>query len=143
MSKKRYRYSSLESEASQKPRLFVYGIFLGESNRKHYNMTDPHYATVLDYITIGDHIVKAVPVPPEVGASLTGLIVTPDESVWEKLDGLEGGYDRILVPTDKTHGEKLYMYVEHQTELENHSTYKPYRSNISLNYSTNNKGGSQ
>lgn len=90
-------------------RLFVYGIFLSEFWRKDFNMQNPRYATVKDYITVGGRIVQAVPVDPEVGACLTGLIVEADPKRWKSLDALEGGYDRVVVKT--TDNKVAYMYV--------------------------------
>lgn len=88
-------------------RVFVYGIFLGEAMRNAYGMTNPVYTTVPGYITVGEHIVQATPVNnPRI--ALTGLVVDLDPTHWERLDALEGGYDRTLVKTDK--GEHVYMY---------------------------------
>lgn len=95
-------------------RLFVYGIFLGEANRKCYGMTNPEYATVPGYITMGRHIVQAVKVDnPSI--ALTGLTVDIDPEYWGRLDALEGGYARVLVTTDDE--EELYMYVEPEREF--------------------------
>lgn len=88
-------------------KLFVYGIFLDEQNRQAYGMSNPHYATVRDYITIGGHIVQAVKVN-SIGASLTGLLVDIDPEYWKRLDLLESGYDRIKIVT--TDGVEAYMY---------------------------------
>lgn len=91
-------------------RLFVYGIFLGEDMRKSYQMSNPQYATVLNYATFGGHIVEAYPQASEIGASLTGLVVElPKDYNWEPLDALEGGYDRVIITT--TTGTMAYMYV--------------------------------
>jgi hypothetical protein len=91
-------------------KLFVYGIFLGEANRLIYGMTNPRYAVVPDYATvlINRRIVEAVPVPPEVGTGLTGLLVDIDPSQWDDLDKLEAGYKRIMVTT--TDGVPAHMY---------------------------------
>lgn len=98
-------------------RLFVYGIFLGERMRNSYDMTEPRYATVKDYATVGvtqnGHIVQAIKVD---GAVLTGLIVNIPSSQWERLDALEGGYDRIRIVT--TDNEHAYMYAEREYENE-------------------------
>lgn len=92
-----------------KPRkLFVYGIFLSEYNRQAYGMTNPEYATVKDYATFGGYIVQAVHIP-ESGLSLTGLLVTPNEEQWGRVDALEAAYDRVIITT--TDGDRAYMYV--------------------------------
>lgn len=70
-------------------------------------MTNPEYATVLDYATFGGSIVQAVRIP-NAGLSLTGLTVDIPDSQWPSLDALEGGYDRELVTT--TDNEQVYMY---------------------------------
>jgi gamma-glutamylcyclotransferase (GGCT)/AIG2-like uncharacterized protein YtfP len=103
-------------------RLFVYGIFLDERNRQSYGMTDPEYQTVADFATVGGRIVKAVHIP-QAGLALTGVAVEYNPEQWERLDRLEGGYDRIIVKT--TQGEPVYMYAEHDEAFENHSTYTP------------------
>lgn len=107
-------------------KLFVYGIFLSEDTRKTYGMTNPRYATVLDYVTTGcgDSIVGAKKLghkydqPRYERYELSGLIVnvppkriTPQGVVsnWERLDRLEGAYDRKMVRT--TDGEQCWMYV--------------------------------
>lgn len=96
-------------EIKQLNRLFVYGIFLGETMRKAYGMTNPRYMTVPDYVTVGGHIVQAVKIDSGTSIMLTGLTVDVDPENWERLDRLEGGYDRVKV---KTHdGEEVYMYV--------------------------------
>jgi hypothetical protein len=98
-------------------RLFVYGIFLGENMRRAYGMSNPRYATVLDYATWGHHIVQAHK-QKGAGLALTGLLVdvapymTTDRGIrnnWAALDALEGGYDRIVITT--TDGDKAFMYV--------------------------------
>jgi hypothetical protein len=91
-------------------KLFVYGIFLDEQARKAYKMTDPKYATVSDYVTIGNAIVQAVPVDSRFNCALTGLLVDIPIDQWDKLDLLEGGYDRIIIKT--TGGHEAYMYVQ-------------------------------
>ena len=103
-------------------KLFVYGIFLNEYNRERYGMTNPSYDTVLDFATFGHGIVQASYLPGG-NLSLTGLLVDYDPEVWENLDRLEGGYDRIIVTT--TRGERAYMYAEPSKAFENHSTYQP------------------
>lgn len=71
-------------------------------------MSNPVYATVLDYTTFGHHIVEAKKIEGY-GLALTGLTVDVDPSAWGRLDALEGGYNRELVTT--TDGEELWMYV--------------------------------
>jgi len=107
-------------------KLFVYGIFLDEYNRKRYGMEDPSYETVPGYITVGGHIVQAVPSDVE-GASLTGLLVSIPTRNLPNLDMLEGGYDRVKVTT--IGGFEAFMYVKPQYELENYSTFN-YRSDF-------------
>lgn len=92
-------------------RVFVYGIFLGEKLRDRYGMSNPVYATVDDYATFGTGIVQAQYIP-DAGLGLTGLIVDIDPSYWDKLDSLEGGYDRKLIVTDSY--EEAWMYVAKQ-----------------------------
>ena len=92
----------------QNNRLFVYGIFLDEHNRQEYGMTNPRYETVPGYITVGSRIVQAVEVG-EPSIALTGLTVDMNPEGWERLDRLEGGYDRKIVQT--TSGEMVNMYV--------------------------------
>lgn len=89
-------------------RLFVYGIFLGQGCRDAYGMSNPEYATVLDYATFGGSIVEAYRIP-DYGLSLTGLTVDVDPECWRRLDALEAGYTRKKVTT--TDGEEVYMYV--------------------------------
>lgn len=93
-------------------KLFVYGIFLDERNRDRYGMSDPQYATVMDYVTVGGHIVQAVH-RAGFGYSLTGLIVDMDSERWEPLDMLEMGYSRVRITT--TDGEEAWMYAERYT----------------------------
>lgn len=94
-------------------KLFVYGIFLGERQRRSYGMLNPEYATVENYATVGNQIVQAVPAK---GYTLTGLLVDVTEfdldgrSTWQALDALERGYDRIIIKT--TQGIEAYMYAE-------------------------------
>lgn len=90
-------------------RLFVYGIFLDEGQRRGFGMVNPRYATVLDYATVGHRIVQAVHIPGA-GLALTGLLVDMPNSNWEELDALEGGYERIVIRT--TSGYEAYMYAE-------------------------------
>jgi hypothetical protein len=94
--------------------LFVYGIFLNQSNRDDYFMVNPRYATVKGFVTKGQHIVTAVP-SNDPHVALTGLIVDilDDETNWRWLDSLETGYDRILIKT--TSGEVAYMYAARGT----------------------------
>lgn len=90
-------------------RLFVYGIFLGDTMRRSYGMENPRYATVKNFVTVGSHIVQAVKVDAASGVALTGLIVElPEDYNWGPLDALEGGYDRIIVRTES--GDEAYMY---------------------------------
>lgn len=105
-------------------RLFVYGIFLGEGMREAYGMTSRGYATVKDYITVGEHIVQARRVDPEMNAALTGLVVDVPPTMprpygasgvvdnIKRLDELETGYDRVMVHT--TSGQECQMYVERE-----------------------------
>lgn len=103
-------------------KLFVYGIFLDESARKRYGMSNPRYATVKGYATEGEYIVQAREAE---GLTLTGLIVDVapkstrrdfynggfiEVDNWEQLDKLEGGYDRIIVRT--TSEEEAFMYAK-------------------------------
>lgn len=89
-------------------RLFVYGIFLDAHNRLVYGMSNPAYTTVSGWATAGSYIVQAVKAPKEY--ALTGLVVDVNPSFWDKLDRLEGGYERILVTT--VDNEQVYMYAE-------------------------------
>ena len=91
-------------------KLFVYGIFLGEDNRKAFGMSNPRYTVVRNYATepVGGSIVTAVPLK---GYNLTGLYVDVDPTNWEDIDRLEGGYDRIKVDTLLG---KAWMYVKPQ-----------------------------
>lgn len=105
----------------QPTKLFVYGIFLDENMREMYHMTNPKYDTVKDFATFGSTIVTAQYVP-QAGLALTGVTVDYDPEQWERLDGLEGGYDRIII--DTTHGERAYMYAEKGIRgFTNHSTF--------------------
>lgn len=90
-------------------RLFVYGIFLGENQRRSYGMVGPEYAVVPDYATLhlGHGITGAAKVEDN-GLGLTGLLVTMLGD-WQSLDRLESGYHRIKVET--TDGDKCWMYV--------------------------------
>lgn len=90
-------------------RLFVYGIFLGQQMRDRFGMTNPEYATVPNYATFGYHIVQASYIASSGDLALTGLTVDVDPEYWERIDSLEGGYDRKLVTTDSN--EEVYMYV--------------------------------
>jgi hypothetical protein len=103
---KSHRFSKSQP-VPMKNRLFVYGIFLGETMRNIYGMTNPKYATVSGYATIGGHIVQAVDMKSP-HLSLTGLVVNVEESRWADIDSLEYGYDRKLVKIDT--GEMVYMY---------------------------------
>lgn len=101
---------------SQLTKLFVYGIFLDKSSRDGYGMSNPHYATVKDYTTLGwgdGYIVQAKYVPG-CNLALTGLLVEMNPYRWGPLDKLEAGYDRIIVTT--TSGEEAYMYAERNTD---------------------------
>lgn len=95
-----------------KNRLFVYGIFLGADMRSSYGMTNPAYATVPGYITVGNHIVQALKVDDAPGIALTGLVVDIDPECWHRTDALEGAYDRRLVKTSSN--EDVYMYVQRE-----------------------------
>jgi gamma-glutamylcyclotransferase (GGCT)/AIG2-like uncharacterized protein YtfP len=88
--------------------LFVYGIFLDAYNREAYGMHNPRYDTVMNYVTVGNHIVQAVPVSDEFGTALTGLVVDVEPNRWEDIDRLEGNYARIQVTT--VTGKRAYMY---------------------------------
>lgn len=87
-------------------KLFVYGIFLAESHRLSYGMSNPKYATVRGYATRGHHIVEAV---KDDKYTLTGLLVDVDPRAWKVIDRLERGYDRVEIET--TLRERAYMYV--------------------------------
>jgi gamma-glutamylcyclotransferase (GGCT)/AIG2-like uncharacterized protein YtfP len=102
----------LMAERNSGDKLFVYGIFLDEYNRKAYGMSNPAYDTVLDYATFGNGIVQAVRITRPEGKprlSLTGLVVDVDPAFWPDIDRLEQAYDRIEVET--TSKQKAYMYV--------------------------------
>lgn len=102
-------------------KLFVYGIFLSEGMRKDFGMTNARFATVKGYATVGvpgslGNIVEAIRVSKDF--YLSGLIVdvppkviTPQGvmSNWERLDRLEGSYDRKMVTTAEY--DKCWMYV--------------------------------
>ena len=90
-------------------KLFVYGIFLDEANRRAYGMSNPRYQTVSGYATFGKGIVMAYPVNEEAG--LTGLVVDVDPDRWESIDNLEYRYDRFKVTTDLN--EEVWMYGRH------------------------------
>lgn len=100
-------------QTNELSKLFVYGIFLGETMRDAYNMKNPKYATVPGYVTVGEHIVQAVPVEGY-RIALTGLLVDADPTKWSRLDALEAGYDRIKVKTDM--GEEAWMYAARQSK---------------------------
>lgn len=75
-------------------------------------MVNPHYATVLGFITIpknetGD-IVAAVKTR-YTDLVLTGLVVDIPSESWVYLDALESGYDRVRTTT--TDGEECFIYV--------------------------------
>lgn len=87
-------------------------------------MTNPQYATVMDYATYGGIIVTAYH-QADAGLSLTGFVVdveseytqlitrglTASETVidnWADIDALEAAYRRVTVTT--TDGEDVYMY---------------------------------
>jgi gamma-glutamylcyclotransferase (GGCT)/AIG2-like uncharacterized protein YtfP len=96
-------------------KLFVYGIFLDENNRRAFGLHNPEYAVVRDYATfsIGGSIVMAAHVPGN-NLGLTGLLCDVDPEKWERLDQLEGAYDRIQITTED--GERAWMYVEQSEE---------------------------
>lgn len=87
-------------------KLFVYGIFLDKGNRDNYGMSNPTYATVEGYATVGGRIVWAV---EDKMYTLTGLLVDVNPRAWKAIDSLERGYDRVKVKT--TNGQRAYMYV--------------------------------
>lgn len=99
-------------------RLFVYGIFLGETTRQYYGMTDPQYAVVKNYATYArnGHIVEAAQVDPSCNAAMAGLVVTVDPKKWDQIDALERDYDRKLVTT--TSNQHVYMYVSKEKYAE-------------------------
>ena len=108
------RHSNIEvtvrntkDNSDTKDKLFVYGIFLDEENRKNYGMSNPQYTTVPGYLTVGSYIVQAVQTD-NTSVALTGLLVDMDPAMWPRLDSLEAGYDRIKVRD--TSGNIAYMY---------------------------------
>ena len=108
------RHSNIEvtvrntkDNSDTKDKLFVYGIFLDEENRKDYGMSNPQYTTVPGYLTVGSYIVKAVRTD-NTSVALTGLLVDIDPDMWPSLDSLEAGYDRIKVRD--VSGDIAYMY---------------------------------
>lgn len=100
-------------------KLFVYGIFLSEINRKLYSMENASYDTVKGFITVGSRIVKAISTDT-LNACLTGLLVDIPTKKLPALDALESGYDRIKVKT--TSGFEAYMYASPGSG-KNYSTY--------------------
>lgn len=110
----------LEDAQSAIEKLFVYGIFLDETNRENYGMENPSYDTVRGFITIGDYIVRAVP-STILGASLTGLLVDVPTRNFQRIDILETGYARIKVQTSS--GIEAFMY-SLPCDLENFSTVR-------------------
>ena len=108
------RHSNIEvtvrntkDNSDTKDKLFVYGIFLDEENRKDYGMSNPQYTTVPGYLTVGSYIVKAVQTD-NTSVALTGLLVDIDPDMWPSLDSLEARYDRIKVRD--VSGDIAYMY---------------------------------
>ena len=108
------RHSNIEvtvrntkDNSDTKDKLFVYGIFLDEENRKEYGMSNPQYTTVPGYLTVGSYIVRAVQTD-NTSVALTGLLVDVDPAMWPSLDSLEAGYDRIKVRD--VSGDIAYMY---------------------------------
>ena len=101
-------------------KLFVYGIFLDEMNREFYGMEYPSYDTVQGFITVGNHIVRAIP-SSMMNACLTGLLVDVPTRQLASLDALEAGYDRIKVKT--TGGFDAFMYAAPGSG-DNYSTYR-------------------
>lgn len=91
-------------------KFFFYGVFLEKAAREQYRITDePRYATVKNYLTVGDYIVQATSISSNANAALSGIIVdVPEESI-ERLDELERSYDRVTIET--TYGERAEMYV--------------------------------
>jgi len=85
--------------------LFVYGIFLDADHRLYFGMSNAQYDTVADWVTVGRHIVQAIPCK---GATLTGLLVDVDIKRWPEIDRLERNYDRRKVTTES--GVQAYMY---------------------------------
>lgn len=88
--------------------LFVYGIFLNQTQRTAYGMSNPRYATIADYATFGEGIVQAFHIPNS-NLGLTGLVVDVDPARWKELDRLESGYTRVKVKTNS--GLECWMYV--------------------------------
>ena len=99
--------SNTKDNSGTKDKLFVYGIFLDEENRKDYGMSNPQYTTVPGYLTVGSYIVRAVQTD-NTSVALTGLLVDIDPDMWPSLDSLEAGYDRIKVRD--VSGDIAYMY---------------------------------
>jgi gamma-glutamylcyclotransferase (GGCT)/AIG2-like uncharacterized protein YtfP len=102
-------------------KLFVYGIFLDAQNRIDYGMHNARYATVKNYVTVGNKIVSAYPCDTP-AVALTGLVVSVDPSYWKDIDALEYGYKRIKVTT--TSNEEAFMYVKGVEDHENYSLEK-------------------
>lgn len=94
-------------------RLFVYGIFLDEMNRLAFGMSNPNYATVKGFVTIGGQIVAAYRAA-DYRLALTGLVVDVEPSRWVDIDSLEYGYRREVVTT--TDGEEVFMYISNQSD---------------------------
>lgn len=90
-------------------RFFVYGIFLDQGMRDRYGMYDAHYETVKGFVTRGAGIVTAERTE-DTGLSLTGNTVSINPDNIPALDRLEGGYDRIIVKTNRD--ELVYMYAQ-------------------------------
>lgn len=84
------------ARAEMTEKLFVYGIFLDQSNREEYGMIQTHYATQPGFKTVGKYIVKAV--KSDDRDSLTGLLINNTKAInWRRLDSLEAGYKRIAI----------------------------------------------
>lgn len=90
-------------------RFFVYGIFLDQSMRDSYGMYDAHYETVQGFVTRGGRIVTAERTEDR-GLALTGNTVSINPANIPSLDRLEGGYDRIIVKTNRD--ELVWMYAK-------------------------------
>jgi len=104
--------ASSEHEDLPTNRFFLYGIFLSQRNRDSYGMYNPQYETVQGFVTRGGGIVQAERTEDK-GLSLTGITVSIDPAMINRLDALEGGYDRIAVHTNG--GERVWMYAKRGT----------------------------
>lgn len=84
-------------------------------------MRNARYATVDQFITVGNYIVQAVEVD-QPGVALTGLLVDMPSSGWANLDALEAGYKRIRVKTSR--GDEAYMYASPTSTREDFSRWE-------------------